>query len=198
VPVLDARETALPAGVVIDATTAGSTNERSRLPVLPGSLYCDIMLQPDGTYVPTSVYSTPAVGSAMPFIHFWLTDASDVHPIGSVWTTQPVGVPFQLPMPEDALGPDPNAPGTLKAGGFYPPPPTTQGLVVPTPVLKGDRRLVTLYTKTGLVVTNTIESVPPLPPVPPNTISPIPGEGFHINIIDYPFLKAQQGQREAR
>jgi hypothetical protein len=150
-----------------------------------------------GQYIPTTIYSTPASAGENTFLHFWLTDASDVHPRGSVWGTgangpnpNPSGPGFfELPMTTEAMGVDPQ--GAIVAGpGFYPP---AASPVVPPPVLKGDRRLVTLFPRNGMIVTNTIEPIPP-----PGLSSPIPGEGFFVGSVDYPFLKAQLGQREAR
>jgi len=155
------------------------------------------MLNPNGQYIPTTIYSTPASAGDNPFLHFWLTDTSDVYPRGSVWGANASGVPnpnpagaafYELPMPVDAMGTD-SASNIVLGPGFYPP--TGGSPVVPTPVLKGERRLVTLFTKNGMIVTNTIESIPPL-------TGNQPGEGFFVGGVAYPFLKAQLGQRESR
>lgn len=199
IPSPGVREVMLPAGTVIDATTWNSTRERSRIPVSSGSLYCDIMVDSSGVYVPTTEYSSPTSAGAQPFLHFWLTDRGDVHPRGSVWGIDSSGVPnpnpnntatkvyFELPMPTNALGLSGGivtAPAT--DGGFYP------GSVTSIPVLKGDRRLVTMFTQSGLVTTNSIESIPPVSAYHP-------GEGFNTDDVGYPFFRAQQGQRvEAR
>lgn len=199
VPTAGAREIALPAGTVIDATTWNSTAERSRLPIDPGSLTCDVMLTSNGRYIPTTVYSSPSSASQVPFLHFWLTDRKDVYPDGTLWGTSgtpALGNPnpsatsttnpqfYRLPMTSDAMGPGPG--GVLVSGGFYPP------ATSPTfPVLKGDRRLVTLFGQSGLIVVNTIETV-----VAPNAT--IPPEGFNVSDVNTPFYKAQAGQREAR
>ncbi len=93
VPSEGSREYMLPAGMVIDATTWNSTQERSRIPVSPGSLYCDIMVNPGGLYIPTTEYSSPTSANPLPFLHFWITDRNDVHPRGAIWgmldTTNP-------------------------------------------------------------------------------------------------------------
>jgi len=183
VPSPGAREIALPAGMVVDATTWNSTRERSRIPVTPGSLFCDIMVDPSGAYIPTTEYSTPTSGANLPFLHFWLTDRNDVYPVGSIPTS--AGVSFLLPMTSSALG---LSGGVVVAptedGQFYPD-------ATALPVLKNDRRLVTMFAQTGLVTTNPIESI-----APPNGYQP--GEGFCVGSVDYPFYKAQLGQREAR
>lgn len=181
VPSQGAREVMLPAGMVIDATTWDSTRERSRIPVSRGSLYCDVMLNPTGLYIPTTEYSAPTSASSVPFLHFWLTNREDVYPVGTVPNTPTSTYKFNLPMPSSALGTDAggNVVTPASDGGFYP---GASGL----PTLKGDRRIVTLFAQSGLVTTNTIESVPP-----PNALQP--GEGFKINDVNYPFLKPQQG-----
>jgi prepilin-type N-terminal cleavage/methylation domain-containing protein len=194
VPSQGAREIALPAGTVIDATTWNTTAERSRLPIDPQSLACDIMVTTDGRYIPTTIYSAPTSASQVPFLHFWLCDRKDVYPDGILWGTDPAtgkikdnpaGIGFyRLPMASDALGTGPG--GTIVSGGFYPP-----STVPSAPVLKGDRRLVTMFAQSGLVVVNTIESIPP-------PSAAVPGEGFNVADVNYPFYKAQSGQREAR
>lgn len=93
---------------------------------------------------------------------------------------------YELPMTKDAMGVTSGSvvqPATQ--GGFYP------GANTVFPVLKADRRLVTMFAQSGLVVTNTIEPVPPTTPA-------VSGEGFNIANVGYPFLRAQQGLREAR
>jgi prepilin-type N-terminal cleavage/methylation domain-containing protein len=186
VPSPGAREIPLPPGVVIDATTWNTSRERSRLPIQPGALTCDVMVNPNGLYIPTTQYSTPTSMGAAPFLHFWLTSRDDVHPDGDLWGTNAttgIGNPnpsaptqnFRLPMPEGTAG--------------YPP----TGTVTPSPVtLKNDRRLVTLYTQTGMVVTNLIETVSP----PANSY--LPGEGFNVLDMNQPFYHAQLGRREVR
>ncbi|WP_406701090.1 prepilin-type N-terminal cleavage/methylation domain-containing protein [Singulisphaera sp. Ch08] len=184
VPSPGAREVVLPAGMVIDATAWNTTRERSRIPIQYGSLYCDVLVNPTGLYIPTTQYSTPTSADALPFLHFWITDRNDVHPRGSVWGISTTGAPnlnpsstlaklyYELPMSSDTPGYPPTANPTA-------------------PILKNDRRLVTMFAQNGLVVTNTIETIPA-----PNTT--LPGEGFNIGNVNNPFLKAQQGLRETR
>lgn len=177
VPSPGAREIMLPAGMVIDATTWDSTQERSRIPVTPGSLECDIMVNPSGRYIPTTAYSSPTSASPLPFLHFWLTSRDDVHPVGTLKdsTGNPILATtatqlYLLPMSSDTPG--------------YPP-------VAADPVLKGERRLVTMFAQSGLITTNTIETI-----AAPNAMQP--GEGFDVTKPGNPFIKAQQGSREAR
>ncbi len=195
VPTQSAREIPLPGGVVIDATTWNSTRERSRLPVTPGSLYCDIMVNPNGQFIPTTAYSTPASAGDESFVHFWLAESQDIYPRGAVWGTGATGPNpnpsatddppqiYELPMTTDALG---LRSGTVIAGKFYPPP-----SVPLAPVLKGERRLITFFKQSGTIVQNTIESI-----LPPSAF--LPGEGFNVNDVGYPYRKAQVGQREAK
>ena len=126
VPTQGTRETLLPGGVVIDATSAdpiavNPTNERSRLPIDPNSLYVDFMVNSDGQVIPQTIYSTP-VSFNEPFFHFWLTDRKDV--------VEPIvnnDIPYTLPMPA----------GT----NLYPNTHDTSGRK-----LTGERRLVSVFT----------------------------------------------------
>ncbi len=80
-PMINARETALPSNVVIDAA-------RSRLTVNPYSGTVDIVLKPDGTVVGTTIFSSQSsIGLAGSFLHCWLSERSDVGiaPAGSWW-----------------------------------------------------------------------------------------------------------------
>ena len=78
-PMGAAREINLPTNVVIDLTTWGTTKERSRLPVNLSTGYVDVVLNPNGTVVPTTLYSTPAsIGMSGAFYHFWVAERSDV------------------------------------------------------------------------------------------------------------------------
>lgn len=131
VPTQGARVVELPSNVVIDASAWDTTQERSRLPIDPDSLYADIMITPSGTTVPTPyVPGRPIYGGA-PFFHFWLAERGDVQ--APVVTPK---VPHQLPMPDGVV-----------AGAAT--------------VLKGERRLVTVNWKTGNVVTNALETFSP-------------------------------------
>jgi prepilin-type N-terminal cleavage/methylation domain-containing protein len=103
-PAINAREVALPSNVVIDLTDVFTTRDRSRLPVDRRTGYVDLVVNPDGTVVPTTIYSSPSsVGLDGAFAHFWLAERSDV------WT------PMQAP--------------------------------------KGEWRLVTIFCRTGAIVT---------------------------------------------
>ncbi len=172
------RETPLPSNIVIDLTTwnaayfnanfSASTgvsyvSERSRLPVDPTTGYVDILLYPNGTVVPTTEYSSPAsFGMDSSFYHFWLSERVDLFdPLAHQ------GVPYLLPM----------VPGSSYATAY---PSTNDPLG--TRALTGERRLMTLYTRTGQMVTNNVETFDATP------IPPGPGPNF-------PFLGPQQGIR---
>lgn len=137
VPAQTGLETVLPADMVIDLTTmgAGNSNERSRLPMDSITNYVEIMVNPSGQVVPTTSYSSPSsvqMGSGA-FYHFWLAERKDVfEPVG---TTAPL-----LPMPETAYDMS-GAPSGYTGTQF----------------LTGERTLVTLYCRSGNIVTNSIE-----------------------------------------
>ena len=78
-PATNARAVQLPSNVVIDLTTWSTTHERSRLPVDKNTGYVDILVNPDGSVVPTTIYSCPSsFGMASAFFHFWLAERSDL------------------------------------------------------------------------------------------------------------------------
>lgn len=154
VPSSSARETALPAGMVIDLTTWNDGSpERSRLPVDRYTGYVDIMFSPRGDVIPTTIYSTPASsGMTDAFYHFWLAERQDLY--------EPVGT---------------SAPRL----------PITQGLTSPSGLdtfLKGEQRILTLFTRTGQTLIN------------PSANFVAPG-GTTYDRPDRPFISAQQGAR---
>ena len=123
----NARTVEFPTQVVVDLTTWSSTRERSRLPVNAYTGYVDILVNPDGSVVPTTVYSTPAsfgLGSA--FFHFWLAERSDLAAPGRSATAAPL-----LPLPQGRA------------------PTLFNGLEI-----KGEYRLVTLFARGGQITTN--------------------------------------------
>jgi hypothetical protein len=134
-PIPGAREISLPTSMVIDATSWGNAApERSRLPLKSSgarfSGYVDILLNPDGTVIPTTIYGTPSsVGMDQAFYHFWLAERQDlarvVLPTGQAVPTLPVppGVPTGVTYPGDAQ-------------------------------IKGQYSIVTLFARTGQVVVN--------------------------------------------
>jgi prepilin-type N-terminal cleavage/methylation domain-containing protein len=155
------RETTLPSGVVVDLTGwlpsifgAGYVSERSRLPgaVDPISGYVDIVIQPNGQVVPTTKYSNPSsFGMAATFYHFWLAERADLFdPLAQQ------NVPYLLPMLAGSV----NYPNVNDA--------------YPGRVLTGERRLLTLNTRTGGIVTNSVDV-------------------FDGSAPSFPFLSAQQG-----
>jgi prepilin-type N-terminal cleavage/methylation domain-containing protein len=139
-PTANAREVSLPTNVVIDATTllqpptgiVGGSRERSRFPVNLFTGYVDILVNPNGSVVPTTIYSSPSSYSslAQTFYHFWLAERSDVTApaFNTLSTTNPGGPPY-LPIPK-GLAP------TLFSTGAE---------------LKGEYRLITLNARTGQI-----------------------------------------------
>ena len=155
------RETPLPSNVVVDLTTwnpsafgAGYVKERSRLPVDATTGNVDILLYPNGTVVPTTLYLSPSsFGMNSAFYHFWLAERGDLFdPIANA------NVPYLLPM----VAGSPNYPNASDSYG--------------TRALSGERRLMTLYTRTGQLITNQVET-------------------FNGNNPVLPFLLPQQGVR---
>ena len=171
-PTGNAREVLLPTNVVVDASTWSTTQERSRLPVNPYTGYVDVLLNPTGTVIPTTIYSSPSVvGMAGSFLHFWLGERSDVYaPSASYLAPPPLTPPPYLPV------------GVIQSQ-----------LLAGTPYtgtqLKGEYRLTTLFTRTGQIITSdNLLFDNPLNPANQNTTPP----SYNPS---YPFLPAQQGLR---
>ena len=171
-PTTNAREVLLPTNVVIDLTTwdyptptqanpnATPSQERSRLPVNQYTGYVDIVVYPNGSVVPTTIYSTPSsFGLSASFFHFWLAERSDV--MAPIPNSVNAKAPPYLPLPQ-GIAP------TLFNGAE----------------LKGEYRLVTLFTRTGQLTTNE--------DVPFDNPANISGGTFNTSV---PFLQAQQGVR---
>jgi hypothetical protein len=141
---------------VIDLTTWNtSVPERSRLPVDPNNFAVDVLLNQSGQVLPTTEFSNPSsMPMAFAFYHFWIADRTDVYE----------------PVPTG----DPNRP--------YPTLPVAQGVIAGAQrFLRRDRQLLTLYTRTGAVVTNSIENFDVTTPDP-----------------NRPYRDAQLGIREAK
>jgi prepilin-type N-terminal cleavage/methylation domain-containing protein len=177
-PSANAREVALPTSMVIDATTVFLTQERSRFPlgaVNPYTGYIDIVLNPDGTVLPTVIYSSPSsfnMGST--FYHFWLAERQDLADVPTDSNGNPLplplatGAPYYLPIAQ---------PGGAGAGLF------------PGPYLKGDYSVLTLFTRTGQISAN---ANPPFFLDPAVGYTNQPGSTATYNPI-YPFIQAEQG-----
>jgi prepilin-type N-terminal cleavage/methylation domain-containing protein len=165
-PLPGGREIILPTAMVIDATTglSGGSMERSRLPIInadDGTV--DIVLNPDGTVLPTTTYSSPSsFGLGTAFFHFWLADRQDV------------------------VGPNPNA-----TAAPYLPIAQPGGSVAPIagPYLKSEYSVVTLSARTGQIIANTD---PPFFLDPTLGYTNQPGSSATYNPI-YPFIQAEQG-----
>jgi prepilin-type N-terminal cleavage/methylation domain-containing protein len=172
VPTQGAREVMLPSGVVIDMTTGlSAVAERSILPIDPYNGTVDVMIQPNGQVIPTTLYGVPtAFGLGAAFYHFWIADREDVHAPGEVWGYGTGGAP----------NPNPKAAATPPQVFQLPMPQGTPGYAPTNPVfLTGERRLLTLFTRTGNLVTNSIEN-------------------FDVTDVNRPFYEPQAGVREAK
>lgn len=165
-----ARESALPGSVVIDATTWNTSHERSRLPVDFNNHTVDILVDQAGQVVSTSGYSSSSTYDlTYSFYHFWLTDRSDVFDPGTFtnYPTLPVTSDLQNSMQQLIA----NSKGTNNP--INP--------ILGTQVLKKDRALVTLYAKSGLIVTTSIEQFDP-----------------NLTDSNVPYRDAQLGIRESK
>ncbi len=173
-PSPNSREVAMPTNVVVDLTTWGNTfQERSQFPpgvINPYTGYVDILVYPNGTVVPTTIYSTPSsFGMSGAFFHFWLAERSDVAAIHLDSNGNPVpivsGQPVYLPV------------GNIKQV-------LQQSTTAYTgPALKGEYRIVTLFTRTGQVTTNDNVQFD-------NPVNPLNGTTYNPN---FPFLATEQG-----
>jgi len=174
VPSPGARETVLPSNVVVDLTSSFlNVPERSRLPVDPFSGVVDVLLDPSGAVVPAMQYSSPAsFGLTSSFYHIWLAERSDLAEIqttgsGTTLAAAPLlsTKPFYLPMPlGQNAGATPNAYDALVAANAT------------LPFLKGEMRLLTLFTRTGnLMITDR-----PL---------------FNVDDVNQPYLAPQRGEQ---
>jgi prepilin-type N-terminal cleavage/methylation domain-containing protein len=127
IPTSSTRGVVLPSNVVIDLTTWATTRERSRLPVDPLTGYVEIVVNPAGDIVPSSIYSVPSsFGMSSAFFHFWLAERGDV-----MAPTTPAAAAPLLPI---APGARPDQSNGRQIGGSY--------------------RLATLFTRSGLLTTN--------------------------------------------
>lgn len=180
-----AKEVLLPDGVVIDLTTwnapsitpsTGATlPERSRVPVDPFTLSVDIMLSPSGQVIQAGAgqasgeMNSLSPTSNMPFYHFWITDRTDVFP-ANMWGDPQAqfAQPGNANSPILSQVPRPNPSSTANPAQYYllPMPEgttsTTGGAAYtggPTGdrFLKGERRLVTLFARTGQITSTRIE-----------------------------------------
>ena len=160
VPTQGGAEVTLPGGVVVDMTGLDPSvpyhSERSRLPLDPFTGYVEIMVAPNGQVISSGAASNSAAPALLPFFHFWLTDRGDVQPVNN--TNFTAGTHPFLPLPRDVGGAGPNV-----------------------TFLKGERRLVTLFTRSGVIVTNSIETF---------------SDGTNIYNFEFPYQNAQNGVKE--
>jgi hypothetical protein len=185
-PAPNSREVSLPTNVVIDMTTSGGLTlpsglimpqERSQIPpgvINPYTGYVDILVYPNGTIVPTTIYSTPSsYGMSGAFFNLWLAERSDVTGPQLDNNGNPVplvaGQPVFLPV------------GNIRQQLINPATPYSG------PSLKGEYRIVTLFTRTGQITTNDNPQFDN-PVNPANQVTLVYNPG-------YPFLATQQGSR---
>ncbi|MDB5349441.1 MAG: pilE [Planctomycetota bacterium] len=161
VPSEGAREVALPTNVVIDLTTsANPLSERSRVPTDLTTTFVDVLIAPNGQVMNGAAGTNLAPPVNFPFYHFWLSereDAAEPFPVA-------LKLGFQLPMPRGTRGdpridPNPTYPANL-------------------PGLKGERRLLSVNTRTGAITSTAIET-------------------FYLNNPSYPFEAAEAGVKDA-
>ncbi len=163
-PSQNAREVALPSSMVIDATTwANAVQERSRLPVNQYNGYVDIVINPDGTVLPITTYSTPAsFGMTGAFFHFWLAERQDLADPNPSSTAAPY-----LPVAK----PGGSASGLPTGWSGY---------------LKGEYTLLSLSTRSGNIVVNQA------PPFYFDDAIGYNSQSGTYN-ANYPFIQAEQG-----
>ncbi len=144
VPSRGAREVTLPTDTLIDLTAWNTTGERSRLPVDPYTGYVDVLIAPNGRVVQLSANANPSPPLALPFLHFWIAENEDVYaPQAPTITGQAVTLPVvREGIPSDAR----NLPS------YYP---------TDWPTLKRPRRLISVNSQTGQILTNPIEEFDP-------------------------------------
>lgn len=171
-----AREVALPGKMVIDATAAFLGGERSRLPVNRFDGTCDILLNPDGTVVPTTVYSSPSsFGMASAWYHFWLADREDV-----VGPPLRPGVYPPVPVPLETIG----------GASHYLPIAQPNGATAYTaPVLKQSFSVLSLGARSGLTSTN--RDLPFFYDPSLGYTNTITSSSVYSPV--YPFVQAEQG-----
>ena len=145
------------------------------MPVDPYTYYVDIMISPSGQVIQAgsgggdaNATSNGLPSSNLPFYHFWLTDRQGV--VAPLWDSPAATINATLqpglepaPQPSQATR---NLPAADAARdhyqGYAPMPDNTQRRAAysTNPIyLKGERRLITLFTKSGQIVTNSIESL---------------------------------------
>ncbi len=178
----NAGEFRLPGDVLIDATSAnrsdGLNSERSRLPIDPFTRTVDIMIGPNGEVLPTdtgeafdglqSVTGGQSIGTTgfLPYLHFWLAEREDVYEPFPAYTDAN-GFPsagFQ------GNGNNPN-------GSYVLPMPQGTPGFNESIALEGRLRLVTVFTRTGQILTREIDY-------------------FDVGNINAPFLSAEAGRRD--
>lgn len=179
--------------------------ERSRVPIDPYSHYVDIMIGPNGQVITAGAGQSAGslaggMGafptSNMPFYHFWIAEREDVYdplwPSGNA--NYPAGMTAAMAVVNGSVvtvpntfvpvaNPNPN--NQNPAPGYLLPFPKDVSSYIPPgnngPYLTGDRRLVTLFVKTGHMLSYDLGT---------SDFDP-----FNTNA---PYMHAQFGTREAK
>ena len=175
-PSANARETMLPASVVVDLTTWGDNSpERSRLPVNRYTGNVDIMVSPQGEVMPNTIFSSPTSFTlADSYFHFWLAERSDLYNRADF---QVSGVA--------------TLPNTNNNPQFPPFLPTPVGLNPNTSMfLEGESRLLTLFTRNGQITVDQVSDFDTLPGDYNTATNGVPNYNPSL-----PLLRAQQGVR---
>lgn len=144
VPSQGAREVNLPTDTLIDLTAWNTTGERSRLPVDPYTGYVDVLIAPNGRVVQLSSNANPSPPLDLPFLHFWIAENEDVY---APQTPAITGQMVTLPVVREGI---PNDSRNLPT--YYPD---------AWPTLKKPRRLISVNSQTGQILTNQIEEFDP-------------------------------------
>jgi hypothetical protein len=174
-PSANARETMLPASVVVDMTTwSDDSPERSRLPVNPYTGTVDVMLSPQGEVMPNTIFSSPTSFTLSDsYFHFWLAERSDLYSRSD----------FQVSGVTVTGNNNPKYPPFL---------PTPEGLNLNTNMfLKGESRLLTLFTRNGQIAVNQVSDFDPNPA----DYNAAGTSGVPLYNPSLPLLRAQQGVR---
>jgi prepilin-type N-terminal cleavage/methylation domain-containing protein len=155
IPSPGSRIQELPTGTSIDMTGWNRTTppqpqlgERSRLPIDPRTGYIDILIAPNGMVLKADYNTTqPGPPMSFPFFHFWISDNDDI--VTPLWGVTYPATALPTPDVRDSQG----------------------------RLLKGERRLVSINTRTGQIVTGSAEN-------------------FSTSNINTPFFNVEHGIRD--
>ena len=142
------------------------------------------MLTPSGQVQPTRTFSSPAAfGLGASFYHFWIAERDDLHA-----PQAQAGVAYTLPMMAGVSA----AANPTVGNGF----PASGDAIWGNTPLRGENRLLTLYTRTGNIVVNQVVPSEFIPATP--THAAYWTAGFLGTSVDQPYINAELGTREVR